>query len=345
MLRIFPFLLTLGVCLLSVIKLPGQIVNSDCTPSPQFDNKHSDGLWNTAYAYLNELDSIKFAAETTLDSTLYQTIKRCASAVYNSQLPARDTIVNQLDISQFQPINLRQIELQLDTAHPWAAQFVKGNLSGTTNPFINDLVIQHGLTLDSITWMPPWVTTHQAKVRLKSTQFYNTQAIAKYFAAIDGVVFANAVTPSGDGSQIIYQYLGGEHILTFRYGWGNCPGGCTFKRDWRFKIYIDCSVEFVSSYGDELPLVAIQELPIDSWQVSPNPAQENVQITTQHDWVPGQYNITISSTQGSILWQEAPMLLSQNQYQIPVFDFPNGVYILKVMNQHSFGIQKIMIQR
>ena len=64
-------------------------------------------------------------------------------------------------------------------------------------------------------------------VALNTGERVNVDAAAKAYRAIDGVVFAEADTRLGDGSDIEAARSAGLWHLVFRRAWGDCPSGCT----------------------------------------------------------------------------------------------------------------------
>jgi hypothetical protein len=334
----------LWVLLLSTCALPAQIVNSSCGYDAPFYDKYASGTWSSVYAYMNSQDSLSFVSQPQLDQNLHNTIMGCIAAVYNTTLPARDTVIGKLDIAQFAPIDLRRIELKLDTSYAWTVPFLSGSTTATGNSYVNNLAQQYGFTVDGIVWEPSWVTTHDAVVRIKTSNPQNTNALARMLATQNGVVFANAVTPSGDGNQIIYQRINNENVITFRYGWATCPAGCEFQRDWRFVVYPDCSVQYVGSYGDML--LAQTDLAQDGGlHVFPIPASHSVQIEVTNPETAGRYACTLTDMHGKQVLNTHLQLQADQAFSLPIDHLANGIYILQIQNAQFKGTQKISVSR
>ncbi len=323
-----------------------QIVSSSCAYNQSFYNKYSEGTWNTAYNYLNSLDSISLTLQPVIGQALHDDILARIAAVYNSNLPARDTVFSQLNITQFKPIDLLRFDLRLDTAHGWTNQFLTGNPAATSNSFVNALAQQYGFVVESYQYMPAWVLTHGAEARVRIASPHNTNAIARIIAMQAGVVTANAVSPSGDGNQIVYKKEGDYHVLTFRYGWEDCPAGCVYQRDWLFRVYQDCSVEFVTSYGDLLGTSAVEVVPAhDQFTVSPNPAQDWLNLTLADHAPAGTYQLRLMDMHGKLVYQEEIELQAGLNTPIQIYTLAEGSYFLQLQNERQTATQKVMICR
>jgi Secretion system C-terminal sorting domain len=336
--------LLVHLCLCLAFATQAQIVSSSCAYDQTFAAKYAKGSWNTAYAYLNAIDSSALSMQPLIEQSLHDTIMRCVAAVFNTNLPARDTIISQLDITQFEPIDLLRFELKFDTSHQWTNQFLSGNTTGTSNVFVNQLANQYGMIIEYAEYMPAWVTTHNAVARIRLASPYNTNAIARLMLMQAGVLFANSVIPMGDGNQIIYQKEADYKVLTFRYGWQTCPGGCAYQRDWRFRIFQDCSVEYVGSYGDVL-LDAQDLVSTGQFQVYPNPTNQGVQIKMDHPDASGSYQISLSDLHGRAVMQQIQQINTNEALFLELNSITNGTYILRIENDHYVGTQKVTVLR
>jgi hypothetical protein len=321
-----------------------QIVSSTCTYDQTFTNTYTDGSWNTAYDYLVETDSVSTAMHDEISQSLHDTIMACIAAVYNSNLAARDTVVNQLQIKQFQPIDLMRFELKFDTSHGWTNQFLAGNLNNTSNSFVNDLANLYGFVLEDAQYMPAWVLTHNATARIRTNRPFNTEFIARSMLQQSGVVFANAVTPSGDGSQIVYANTPSYNTVTFRYGWGDCPAGCINKRDWLFRVYPDCSVEFVASYGSLLT-GTIDLIASRGVEIFPTIADQELQIKLNDTNASGSYQFAILNAQGQTVLSGVQDLVAQQTKTVSLTTLAQGTYYIRLANANYAASQKLVVIR
>ena len=321
-----------------------QIVPSSCTYDQAFSAVYGEGTWNSAYAYLNASDSIGFAMHAEIPVSLHDTIMACIAAVYNTNLPARDTVVNQLQITQFMPLDLRRFELKFDTSHAWTNQLLAGNITNTGNSFVDDLANQYGMVVEYAEYMPAWVTTHNAIARIRTATPINTAFMARTMLMQSGVLFANAVAPSGDGSQIVYEPMPGYNQITFRYGWEDCPAGCIYQRDWLFRVYPDCSVEYVASYGSLL--TGTKDLVAEAGLATfPSPATDQVHVQIKDQAAAGQFQLSLLDINGRNVYTSEAYLSPDQNISVPLHTLPNGTYFLNIKNAHYSGLQKVIVLR
>lgn len=168
-------------------------------------------------------------------------------AVYNSNLPERDTVVDMLNINVFPIIPLRSFIVSADSDLPWMQQLALGNVPTGTSA-IDQLISMYELSLTNYyTW--PWGHTAVFTAQANS----NVVALSALFAAQPGVSYAEPNGGCCDGSTITDSVYTDHVRLVYSYGWGDCPSGCTLRRYWEFSVYLDCSVIFNGSWGAQLP--------------------------------------------------------------------------------------------
>ena len=89
-----------------------------------------------------------------------------------------------------------------------------------------------------------------------------------------------------------------------------------------------------SSWGVGLKKHAIKSF---DWTVYPNPANNQVEIDLPKDFRLSQ--VQLYSIQGSLLWQTT----NQNELKIDVSNYPEGIYLLRVVNQKGESAHKKII--
>jgi len=144
---------------------------------------------------------------------------------------------------------LKQVRVTVDNTTPWGAQWLSGNYNTTSNDSVNYLI-----------------NTHQLKVVLNQYQLYpartiyiisspiaiNATALAKQFVNFSGVGTGNAYQltsqPAGNGNRINAIFTNNTTRLSYTFGCGDCPSGCTFGRTWTFNVRTgtDCSVDYIA---------------------------------------------------------------------------------------------------
>ncbi len=258
-----------------------QIVQSFCSGPTSLQNQYMEDAWNVAYESLLENDSANFSNTIPIPVEAKNAVLAGILGIYNADLPARDTVFQQFDIHHHAEIDLQRIEVYVDTLFPWAKAFAFGNMSNTGNYYVDSLANLYGFTLENVIWLPQWVTEYNAVVSVRINQHANTNLLAQVMTGFSGVKFANAYTFGGDGNGIFYNPKDSFAEVSFRYGWEDCPSGCLFHREWLFRVYDDCRVEFVASYGDALgssPTFAPQNTALNI-ALAPNPTYGRVDLS------------------------------------------------------------------
>jgi hypothetical protein len=82
---------------------------------------------------------------------------------------------------------------------------------------------------------------------LRSSGPLNTVAVAKQFAGIPGVSYAQPNNPGGDGDDIKAQFKGSYWELDYILGSGDCQPVCIQRRIWTFRVYPDGKVQYAGS--------------------------------------------------------------------------------------------------
>jgi hypothetical protein len=110
---------------------------------------------------------------------------------------------------------------------------------------------------------------------------FNQIALINEFEKVDGLIHANALYFAMDGTNIEAKIYDDHVELIYSYPWDLCPYACQYRRFWKFKVYYDCSVEFIESFGDEyFPLLSLEnEQKFASLKIYPNPVSKQLKFT------------------------------------------------------------------
>lgn len=172
-------------------------------------------------------------------------------------------------------------------------------------------------------------------VTFKSDSNYNILPMTNLFNAIPGVFVSEQVGSCCDGNNI-WDSIYSDHVeLIYSVGWGDCPSGCTERRFWKFNVYHECSVEFVGSYGNPLPIVGMNTINKKSISVKPNPFIEFISI----DGIDNRFNYSITNSFGQILLKGQ----STNNILDNFNGLTCGIYFLTIHTDNqtaTFKIQK-----
>lgn len=257
---------------------------SNCNENPTSERTFRNDVYKLAMHRLVEINS-PYKDSILIPANFRDSISRALYAVYN--MPAsllKDTIMLYFGGNDFQVFNsfreyerdslhilhnqssgpsgsvsssVKKIEIGIarNGTNPWGDEWAAGNFGATSNSEVNMLVSQYGLSVQALAHFP-----QMYRFIVSSAFAVNTKALAAKFHTImhnNSQSQANAWVFAGDGNSIQVNQLEDGTILTFRNACGDCPSGCTYGRQWRFKVnsFIDCSVTFLGG---------------NDWGVAPN---------------------------------------------------------------------------
>ena len=200
-------------------------------------------------------------------------------AVYNAtSIPERDTVVTVFKIHEFPDYALNTISIAADSTLPWM-QTLRQGIQPSGNMELDSMLNQYGLAWYDYETYYNWFEWHV--VYFKSESNYNMKAMQDALEVISEVSFADLAIYHGDGDHIFMQreeFPFPATLVTYFLGWGDCLAGCTDGRSWVFRVYDDCSVEFVGAYGSHVPFTATSEVSPARAYILPNPFTDFIQI-------------------------------------------------------------------
>lgn len=294
-----------------------QLTSSSCTAPDSVVSLYqqdADRL-TIKWIYENELPAQN---EVEIPEELSNTFLDALIAVYNAtDLAARDSVIEMFNIHTWHTPTVDILELNADGDLAWMNDLQNG-IFPTGNSEVNSLLETYEL---EVLEYYDYVTLENHTVMFYSADNYNIEALGELFEEIEGVVSAGGTWFAGDGGDI-QAMINEDHVeLIYEHAWGDCPAGCIYSHFWKFRVYDDCSVEFVTSYGTPVsvgervknpisvypnPLVDVLNLKGTSGEVSflviasdgrvvmEGKTNEN-QITGFQNLAPGQYLVTIFS--------------------------------------------------
>jgi hypothetical protein len=265
--------ITFTIILLVSVTSSAQIVPSSCDAPDSIKSLYLEDAKNAAFdkiysLELSERDSLFIDVKHT------DTILRALIAVYNAvDLKSRDSVIRLFRIHHYSSPMLTVVDIAADSNIAWMDSFRK-NAYPTGNGFIDTLYSAYGARFHEI---GPIGNVMWGQLRFPTS--VNVKAVQKRLTSIQEVEWSN-VLGAGDGSKITHTITKDFVEIIYKYQWGDCPSGCQHHRSWTFRVYQDCSVEFVDSDGDaDTPVLktkSIQKTPI---QIFPNPFEEFLIIT------------------------------------------------------------------
>jgi len=243
-----------------------QIIPSSCTASDSVVQKYiidAKGLAPKAMQKIGAsyYDSVIIPQEWT------DTVLHALLAIYNTISGARDSVVDyHIHCTDFKDIN--KFYLYADTGLGWIQDF-KNGVWPTRDTAVNNLIDRYNLVKKSFT-----ISGVQAIILFQSDSIYNFNGMSEAWNKIDTVTLYPDVLFTT--STIFVDTMTASFIqLRFRYSCGvDCPSGCEVNRYWKYKVYNNCSVEYLGSYGSPIKSVGCINLELDI----KNAAQQRVKI-------------------------------------------------------------------
>ena len=242
-----------SLVLLTVGCLPDPPTQEDpCTITSTIRNKYNNDAIRLA---IRMQQNGSGADQVLVSESLIDRAMNALSAVYNSNSPARDTVVSTYDIHTLPYPEFDEFRIEVDTNQTWVKEWVKEKtLTGNTT--IDDLMTTYGLTVEA--FLPLSVNF----VVITSIDPINIAALVDHFEAVPGVITVQYDAITTGGNDIVVQDLGSIVKLTYKVGYddastiNNCTGNCDKVRSWVFDTQVTtdiCDSEFIESFGDPAP--------------------------------------------------------------------------------------------
>jgi hypothetical protein len=204
-------------------------------------------------------------------------------------------------------------------------QQLKNDIFPTGDHYVDSVMNKYYLTK---LWYYPQNLPGIDLLLLNTASNLNLLALSNVWTIIPGVDHAGPDLLIGDGNDITDSIFDDHVELTYDHSW-NCEygGGCSFHHFWKFNIYFDCTVEFVSSYGDPISGLGISNLKMGPIELYPNPFNDKLRLegidspsTYEIYNLQGQKLITGTSYNGEI--KNLNML-------------ENGIYVLSISSNNK----------
>lgn len=263
-----------------------QTYNSSCIPFGAMETTYRNDACRLAIKRMHEIAS-PFADSITIPIIYIDSIKKALYAINNIQSSlVGDTLRKLFGDTNFIPgsdsthfisasndlndaFGLKKIEVVVDNNIAWGAQWLLSNYNATSSDSVNYLINKYNLrvTLNNYQIYP----TRTIYI-ISSPLAINAGALAKQFENISGVGngYANQINslPGSNGNVIRAEFISGAIKLSYTYGCGNCPSGCTLGRTWNLKVHTDtdCSVDYLSVENWGSPIEWLSNPCLDYWQ-------------------------------------------------------------------------------
>lgn len=296
--KIVTSLLLIFSCVLS----EAQTYPGNCNPIGSMDITYRNDACRLAIKRMHEIGS-PFADSITIPEVFIDSITKALYAVHSVQNSlTADTVRGIFGHTDFiagsdsthiisasnnlaDAFGLKKVWVTVYNNNPWGAQWFSGNYAATVNDTVNYLLDRYQLQVER---NPTQIYPDRTRYIVSSPIAINAAALARKFEQLSGVGAgnANAVSPmpSGNGNVIRAIYLNNAINISYSFGCGDCPSGCTMGRTWRFLVRTgtDCSVDFLAVENWGHPFL---------WQMnpcmeyaSPTPLCPSGSVTLYSNW-------------------------------------------------------------
>lgn len=274
-----------------------------------------------------------FKDSVQIDTVLRNRYLGALLAVYNATaIPERDTVVKFYSIHRVPNPELHIISVKALASHTWMDSLSNSSLV-TNYPPIDYLIAKYNLMVWGY-----FSASNYDVVLFASLGSINTKALTDKFAAISGVISAEAEAPLTDETNIGDSITSGFILLNYSIGWGTCYDGCDFRHYWHFKVDSNCVVSYEGSSGTPLPTGISKHSTLKpslrSW---PNPFSEN--LTIECDFSKAE-KIELLNVLGEPVLSAHP----EPGLKLSTSQLPNGIYFIRVSGDTRQQILKVVKQ-
>jgi hypothetical protein len=261
------------------------------------------------------------------------TIWEALASVFNlTNIPERDSVFDNYCIHQHNSTIYHSIFVGVDTNYSWTHQWQALNtITGIAD--LDTLLAKYGFTISAFSTFGGNYAT------LTTARNINIKPVYDSIATFAGVIYAEAVPVIGDGDRITFTKSGSDRYFDFTVGYGDCFSGCTSGRVFQFKVYSNCSVDFlgVVSYqspNDVLPSPVNCNITNDiesakrndDFVIYPNPTKGFVNISLDHL---KNASVNVFNTMGESIFYDVITTQSPKQFRFMLHS-PAGIYFVMI---------------
>jgi len=220
-------------------------IPSNCTMPDELKDNYNRDIKHIALQRIIEQNS------TYIDSIdipyIYQdTIWNSLAAVFNvANIPERDSTFDIYcihDVSVNSPFyNYIYLEVGVDLSYSWTSNWQNLNII-TGIPSLDTLLLTYGFSVEYFTSILGY-----NYATLTTDQIINRQPVIDSINTFNGVTYCTSLPYEMDGNRITYNKIGNDKTFMFELAWGDCPSGCMCRHSYNFKVYDNCSVEYLGT--------------------------------------------------------------------------------------------------
>lgn len=305
-----------------------QIVQSMCSSTDSITK-----LWKKEATRLTLRRTYKIAGtykdSVKPDPALQQRYLKALLAVYNAtSIAETDTLFKQLFVRTRPDPEMHRLRVNASATLSWMIELFN-NQAPTTNPVISNLMLKYNMSylyLQSV--------NNDVVVFMPDSALNLPVLIPQYLS--QGAISATNEATFDDTRDITDSLTSNFVQLTYSYGWTNCNDGCDYRRTSTFKVYNDCSVEFLGTTGVSLH-VGISKTPGENLQLNfVNPSDNLLRFIAPMQ----SGTVRIYGSDGQLL-QQFECTSTQNSYTLD--PLAKGIYLIELQSKLGKSIRRLVI--
>lgn len=302
-----------------------QIVQSSCMAHDSIVAKYETDADRLAVKTIFATNS-NYMYDIVINENTSERILNALISVYNvTNISERDEVIDSFDIHTGQDPSLNKFSVRVDSNELWA-QNIKNGIIPTGNSIVDSLSDVYSLVINDYYTFSYTSLAHT--VSFKSNDNLNLKPLALEFLNVSGV-YNSYLSGGGFDGNDIEVVLHSDYVkIIYKHGYGDCIAGCIYNDFYIFKVYNDCSVEFVSTSNVG---VKVEEFS-DDISIYPNPVNNELYITNGDE----NSNYQIINLLGEEM--KKGQVLSTNP--INVSELASGIYFIKIENSESIKFIK-----
>jgi len=334
-------------------------VASSCMMPPLLANEYKRDITQLAVERLFQLQSPDTAL-VKVPPAYVDTISEGLAAIFNAtSIPERDSVFNMYCVHNLNPFAgfgmYSGLLIKVDTNFSWTSAW-QNLITITGDPLLDTLLTKYNLT---ITHFYNWAIGNYAVLSVDSS--WNLFALMDSINMVAGVLTVEQNSFVGVAGKISYSKIGDTKFYDFYFEYADCFDGCDAYRKWKFKVNLDCSVEYLGfdnwCFWDQLGTLGLCPFPapincntfttieeINVQKVSalifPNPANNifHVQIIGLKFGDPA--SLEIYNIQGELIYKS---IISNHKLEIDLGNNASGIYFAKIYAGQTILTKKIVI--
>lgn len=252
-------------------------------------------------------------------------------AVYNATTFAvHDSIFDTLKVRTNPVPEMNNMNVKASPSLAWMVQLYN-NQAPSSSSVISGLMARYNMIYTYLQ------ATGYDVILFHTDTCLNLPAMANLYNS-QGALSATPETGYDDTRNITDSLNPNFIILNYSYGWGTCQNGCDYRLTWSFKVYLDCTVEYLGETGVVPNLSGLNTLnKVMAWPSLVNPSTDFLQFLK----VNAHLDVEIFSVAGQLLKSAE---INPQSSVCGIENLNTGLYFLKMKYQGQEHITRFVKQ-